>query len=73
MKKSQKSVTYGAHFSKAAWIIRIITMTIALISIVYYLRLYNKGELAFQKGNANIEKDSSVIRMKIPVGRAKDN
>lgn len=70
---NKQPATYASNFSKAAWIIRIITMSIALGSIIYYLNLYNRGELAFQKKKTEWQQsDRSVIRMKIPVGRSKD-
>lgn len=70
MKQPHKPVTYVSNFSKAAWIIRLITMSVALISLLYYLNQYNKGELPFQKEKATGYQKGSVIKMKIPVGRS---
>jgi hypothetical protein len=65
---------YQNGFSSKSWLLRILTLSIALGSVLYYLDQHHKGRNIFfnsEKAEAN-RLNNSVIRMKIPVGRSKN-
>lgn len=64
---------YQNGFSSKTWVLRIITLSIALASVLYYLNQHHKGKnIFFNSQKTEAESSGSVIRMQIPVGRIKD-
>lgn len=62
------------EFNSKVWILRIISLSIALCAVLYYLDQHHKGK-AISFGNQNEEQTSKgrpYMEMKIPVGRTKD-
>lgn len=76
----EKKRNYKSNFSKLAWVIRIITMSMALSAVTYYLYKHHQGKNFVNSGaqnvdelpSAQIEKEGSVIKMKIPVKRVEE-
>lgn len=65
---------HQTEFNSKIWILRIISLSIALGAVLYYLDQHHKGNnLLVPAPQADVEEKSPYMKMQIPVGRAKDS
>lgn len=64
---------HNTEFNSKIWILRIISLSIALAAVLYYLDQHHKGNNLLLKTQApEVKEKQSYMQMKIPVGRSKD-
>ncbi len=64
---------HQTEFNSKVWILRIISLTIALGAVLYYLDQHHKGNnLLVETAPQKIKEKVPYMQMQIPVGRGQD-
>lgn len=64
---------HQTEFNSKIWILRIISLSIALGAVLYYLDQHHKGNsILVPTPEAGVIDKTPYMQMQIPVGRAKD-
>lgn len=64
---------HQTEFNSKVWILRIISLSIALAAVLYYLDQHHKGNNLLMETQApKVKEKQPYMHMKIPVGRSKD-
>jgi paraquat-inducible protein B len=62
------------EFNSKVWILRIISLSIALAAVLYYLDQHHKGNnILVETPASKVSDKKPYMRMQIPVGRGKDS
>lgn len=65
---------HQTEFNSKVWILRIISLSIALAAVLYYLDQHHKGNnILIDAPAPKVREKKPYMQMNIPVGRSKDS